>query len=381
MIFSPIGVVLFTLTAFPVTYGYNYILKYTGDNHWTVFGVAVAVLIVLCFVFYILSKLSDQNERPSDPLFYVFLVLSFTALVDLIISLEIDGYIHGFMEFYLKEGEPYLNTAHGKLCVYWDGTVHYVTQMSIAIRCLQKKNYDHLALYWSGSLGNIVLVYILGTMTGSHAGEIKASFLLTVPYLIIPVVIGCIVIRRRMLAVKFDNRKVRIAYQQDILTRPMDILLITYLIFSTFITVIRGLAALDCTWPSVQNYVTKYEPYIGDPIGYPRIQMLVYLLYFVPFYAFAIYGLVVPGNTWMLNWSLIYAGVTSQSQIIHLCAAFHKLTRPAFHPPRLGREGFILVNISLQVIPQLLAWRCNNYPEIFAALPEDSSDTVKAKKE
>ena len=55
----------------------------------------------------------------------VLSVGTFGGVVSLIIALEADGFISGFMTAYLQNGEPYLKTAHGTVISYWDGIVHY----------------------------------------------------------------------------------------------------------------------------------------------------------------------------------------------------------------------------------------------------------------
>jgi hypothetical protein len=35
-------------------------------------------------------------------------------------------------------------------------------------------------------------------------------------------------------------------------------------------------------------------------------------MYFVPYYASAIYGLLNPGQVWMSDWALLYAGAAAQ---------------------------------------------------------------------
>lgn len=39
--------------------------------------------------------------------------------------MENDGLIAEFLGYYLREGEPYLKSAHGTMISYWDGIAHY----------------------------------------------------------------------------------------------------------------------------------------------------------------------------------------------------------------------------------------------------------------
>lgn len=80
--------------------------------------------------------------------------------------------------------------------------------------------------------------------------------------------------------------------------------------------------------------MTQVEPYLADSSGFPRMQvndnkdsfrkwnqtpvnvfqMLTYSWYFVPYYGMAIYGLLNPGKSWMLDWAMIHAGAAAQVQ-------------------------------------------------------------------
>ncbi|KAG8126913.1 hypothetical protein E2320_022030 [Naja naja] len=110
---------------------------------------------------------------------------------------------------------------------------------------------------------------------------------------------------------------------KNLFQRPMDL----------------GLVVLDCPANSCFDYVYLQEPYLRDPVAYPKIQMLVYLFYVLPYFCISIYALLVPGCTWMGDWALVFA----------------------------ERDWWfvVLCNVAYAVGPQILAYRCLYKPAFF----------------
>ncbi|XP_073852650.1 transmembrane 6 superfamily member 1 isoform X23 [Macaca fascicularis] len=196
-------------------------------SSWTIVGVAALIL----FLVALLARVLVKRKPPRDPLFYVYAVFGFTSVVNLIIGLEQDGIIDGFMTHYLRE-------------------------------------------------------------------------------------------------------VIQEAQAKDLLRRPFDLMLVVCLLLATGFCLFRGL-------------------------------MLAYMFYSVPYFVTALYGLVVPGCSWMPDITLIHAGGLAQAQFSHIGASLHARTAYVYRVPEEAKILFLALNIAYGVLPQLLVYRCIYKPEFF----------------
>ncbi|XP_010163932.1 transmembrane 6 superfamily member 2, partial [Antrostomus carolinensis] len=189
----------------------------------------VLVLIALISIIFFVSG----GSHFQDPLFCVFVVFSFTSIVDLIIALEEDGYISGFVEVYIREGESYLRTAHGIMICYWDGIIHYGLYLAMIVAIDQRKSYRNLGLFWLGSLMMSIIVFLLGNLIGKHSSDLSPAFLLNLPYILIPTWV-------------FSLSQVSEEQRKGLYQRPQDMGLVLVLLLTAAFTFFRGMVVLDC---------------------------------------------------------------------------------------------------------------------------------------
>ncbi|XP_069783972.1 transmembrane 6 superfamily member 2-like isoform X1 [Narcine bancroftii] len=320
-------------------------------------GVLIPVLVML----YILIG----RSRPKDPLFYVFGVFSFTSVIDLVISLEQDGYIKGFMEFYMKEGQPYLRSAHGILICYWDGTVHYMLYLTMIAAITLGRNYRTIGLFWLGSLVMSLITLLLGTFVGKFGSEVRPAFLLNIPCVLVPLWAGKKILGSPRSLSQATADQVTKEQRKWIYRRPLDLCLVFYLLFVILYTLFRGFVSLDCFFDFCDTYKYEQEPYLLDPVMYARIQMLVNMFYLLPFFGLALYGLIVPGCVWMLDLTMIFAGAIAQAQFSHIGASLHPRTSFTYRVPSHNVSSFLYANVFFAVGAQLLALRCTIWSSFF----------------
>uniref|UniRef100_A0A5F8GID7 Transmembrane 6 superfamily member 2 n=1 Tax=Monodelphis domestica TaxID=13616 RepID=A0A5F8GID7_MONDO len=475
-------VVAFSLTAFPVCYTLNHLSELSYP-----LSVAILCAMILILLFVAIGSLA-QGEISHDPLFAVFAILSFSSLIDLFIALQEDDYGMDFMEFYTRGREPYLRTAHGILSCYWDGTIHYLLYLTMTGAIANRKRYRSAGLYWLGSMVMSIMVFVPGNILGKYSSELRLSFFLNIPYMLIPCWAGLHLFHQDKGPTSYTTKMIAEEHKKGLLQRPWDLALFIYLLLAGLFTIFRGLVSLlsgcpsglqlpkdpsspvvlclqpglattipvkallwpmlqlsflgemvfygqlpwsqsspvgrsflrldqslgcggcmavnalalsfgafvswpylaptllclqvvlDCPTDSCFTYVYQYEPYLRDPVAYPKIQMLVFLFYALPFFILAAYGLLWPGCTWLPDWALVFAGAMGQAQFSHIGASMHLHTPYPYRTPEDVWSFLMILNLLYALGIHLLAYRCLRWPAFFLC-PSALSQEEKNKKD
>uniref|UniRef100_A0A3Q3XKT3 Transmembrane 6 superfamily member 1 n=1 Tax=Mola mola TaxID=94237 RepID=A0A3Q3XKT3_MOLML len=284
----------------------------------------------------------------------VYAVYAFLSVVNLIIGLEQDNIIDEFVTFYLK-ADPYINTAHGHMISYWDGCLHYL--MYLLMIAAITWGYRAIGLYWVGSFLMCAIVYILGNFVAIKSCQF-----------ILKLMFGSVAVFQSYMChlnTFILSQSIQEAGKKSLLHRPLDLLFFIYLVPAFAFCVFRGLIVLDCSSQWFQDYTQQYEPYLRDPSAYPKIQMLVSMLYSGPYYIITMYGLIVPGCEWMPDLTLVHSGALAQAQFSHIGASLHTRTPFTYRVPADGQQVFLLVNVLYTVVPQALCYRCHTQPAFF----------------
>ncbi|KAK2847661.1 hypothetical protein Q7C36_009343 [Tachysurus vachellii] len=324
------AVFILSLLSVPLSYSFNHLI--TTQSIETVLIAAASVVVILSH----LAQVLLNTKAPTDPLFYVYALYALLSVVNLIIGLEQDGIIDGFMTFYLKQANPHINTAHGHMISYWDGCAHYLMYLLIVAAITWGESYRPIGLYWVGSFMMQIIVYIPGSVVGKYGTRLNALSMLHLLYVCVSMW-ACF----------------RVFNQPATRDQPATVV-------------------LDCPADWCREYVLHYEPYLKDPSAYPTVQMLVNMLYSTPCVIMMMYGLCVPGCDWLPDLSLVHAGAMAQAQFCHIGASLHTRTPVMFRISSEQLLFFFTFNLFYALVPQALSYRCISHPAFFISKTQQS---------
>uniref|UniRef100_A0A671LZF2 Transmembrane 6 superfamily member 2 n=1 Tax=Sinocyclocheilus anshuiensis TaxID=1608454 RepID=A0A671LZF2_9TELE len=313
--------------------------------------IGVAVLVAV----FLLVYLTTRYNPPKDPLFYEF---SFTCVIDLTSALEYDGFTSGFMEFYQKTGEPYLGTPYAIMMCYWDGIAHFILYLMLIHRMSNKQQYRTLGLFWAGSLCTNMIVFVPGIVVGKYGSEIRPAFWLNMPFLLVPIWGAVSLFSRPRDMPLVGASKAEREQKKALICHPLDLLFVVYLVA----------LVLTIRLQILNRYVKEYEPYLKDPVGFPKVTILLLLFHALPMLGLFAYGLCTPGCTWMLDWTVYFAGAILQCQWSHAGASLHPHTAEMYRIPITTLVPVLLLNLLYAPGPVLLALRCKQEPDYFLSI-------------
>ena len=276
-----ITVLLVSLLAVPVCYGlYRFHTAYQSIDQDLLFGVAVLICLLIWLLSYMILRSITQSHRVFDPFLAVFSFFSFTCVVDLILAFNIDKMID-WTTFYLEHGEKYLLSSYGAAINYWDGLIHLPLYLLLIHRLANGGSILVAGAFWFGSVMNSLLVFLPGNALGSFAQDLKPSFLLNVPYVLVPIWF------LTRIAKEGSDLKPRLNLFSS---GPLKYLLFLGSGLVSVIQTIRFFTVLSCPLEFANSWLLV-EPSLTDPLVYPAMQVLVDFFYRLPVQFYLVYAI------------------------------------------------------------------------------------------
>eukprot|EP00698_Gefionella_okellyi_P002805 TRINITY_DN12657_c0_g1_i1.p1 TRINITY_DN12657_c0_g1~~TRINITY_DN12657_c0_g1_i1.p1 ORF type:complete len:360 (-),score=67.11 TRINITY_DN12657_c0_g1_i1:131-1210(-) len=346
MVAIEVKLVLFCFTAFPFCHLLSYFHE-AMSNELLLFGFAVSTLVAFGFAAHVLIF---RDVKSRSPFMYIFTVFAWTTTIDLVLAATIEGLITT-MKYYLEEGEPYMQIASNALANWWDGIGHFVCYILMISALTRGTIARDASLYWFGSIINSLYVILVGTVSGSWGSTLHLSFLLNVPFLVLP--FAYLV---RVLSEPRPRARPTYRWQTTYAPWAEDVALAVLLILCAMLFVLRLLVVLRSPIPGVADWLSV-EPFLTHPSLYPTLQAITWFAYGVPFTLLGATVLLCGYrmNGWLVDAAAAAAGAAAQGTITQFGSSLHHLMEPAYQSTQAIA---LLVNVGLVVAVHLFWLRC-----------------------
>tara|TARA_R110002050_G_scaffold235589_2_gene371470 strand:- start:258 stop:950 length:693 start_codon:yes stop_codon:yes gene_type:complete len=206
---------------------------------------------------------------------------------------------------------------------------------------------------------NSLVVFLPGNIAGKFGGELKWSYLLNVPYALFPVLFA-----HRLFSLPAPaNKPQSSSTVTSTIHFLLNLILFPALLAAIALCFFRMFAAIGSPALPAVFWVENVEPYLKDPTLYPLLQMIIFVVYYVPVFIFAACSLYSPPITnnhaqWLADWSAIAFGGALQAQFSYVGPALHNIPtypEPSWKAvPEQGWDYFVAANALMVLVPFLL---------------------------
>jgi transmembrane 6 superfamily len=311
------------------------------------------IALSICTSIALLSAL--LLRRLNDIFAALFSLFAFTCVVDLLLALNIDGHLD-WLSYYLSEGERYLLTPFGAAINYYDGSVHYVFYLLLIHGIVSsRQSYWHRAvgLLFVGSVLNSLTVFLPGNVFGRFGDELKLSFLLNVPYVLVPLLyLRRLANEHAVGAHAVDRRR-----GSSIGANVSAAVLLVFCAFQSVVWFARLGVVLHAPSDVFARYAALVEPNLLDTTHYPTMQALFDFFVRGPLHLVAARALLWRAETpsWLLDALYLNVGAAAQGQFAQVFAALDARSAPfAVAADGIGRLGFVGIQLPLALLPLLM---------------------------
>lgn len=336
----PLTMIVIALLAIPFSFAQTRAGVLEGHpNFVAAFGVASLALVGFLSYWFVFRHLPANIRR--NPFLILFAIFAFATMLDLLIALSLLG-ITDVMNSYFESGEPYLKSSYGMAVNLWDGTAHLAMYAGMSYYLAKGVPHRKLALFWTGSLMSACTIYMLANLIGEYAEHIEPSYLLNVPFMLVPIFYAWKILDED----KTQAAAVRAPLGAQDYPLAVALLALAFLCAFRMLVVINPAVSLTQGWAAI-------EPYLLMPSRYPQMQMIAYGTTLMPFAVLATMSLWRKPTRGIAIWAWIFAGFVAQGQFGHVIGNLHASSDPRY----AINSTAVLANLLVALVPLWFAVR------------------------
>jgi len=288
--------------------------------------------------------------------------------IDLIFFLELEGYVKGYMGFYLQNGESYFENAYGSLALLLDFIYNLPMYLVIAFQIDNNLDCRNSVIFWAATMIASLGTLQYGAFGGIYGESIKPCTLMNIPYLLLP----------PYFLIDFMNKRRTITepiqHKKSLKIKILDIGILILMVDVVLFNLVRYYATINSPLQLSQVYLKQFEPFLIEPTGFGA-SWPVFNLYGTSLIKFALcYSLFNQKCTWALDLSIVNLAFSVYGLLVHLGPQFHSRTSEKHQIPAEQLGTVVALNLMEPLLSVIVVLRCFAWAGWFKQVEEKKQE-------